>query len=362
MKRNEIKKKKSTRFSFILKILLLLSASLLICVTAYGIYITKKAEHAANKSFEEIEERESTREAKVEPIQDNVSILFIGVDDSEKRGQGSENSRSDALLLATLNNEEKSVKLVSIPRDSKVYIPEVGYEDKITHAHAFGGTLASIETVEELFDIPVDYYVRMNFNAFIDVVDALGGIEVDVDIPYAFTEKDENDRYSIRLEPGLQQLNGSQALALARTRKHDSDIMRGKRQQDILKAIAKKAASASAITKYDDVIEAIGDNMKTDMTFDEMKSFFTYVSKGIPQIDTLTLEGYDDMSTGTYYYELDEEALEETKQILKGHLGLIPDTSDISGTMTETNGSLDVTASENTTETKYYSSSYNSSN
>lgn len=359
MKRIEKKtKKKSTKFSLILKIVLLLSASLLICATAYGIYITKKAEHAANKSYEEIADREQSdkRQAKVEPIQDNVSILFIGVDDSEKRGQGSDNSRSDALILATLNNEDKSVKLVSIPRDSKVYIPYVGYEDKITHAHAYGGTLASIETVEELFDIPVDYYVRMNFNAFIDVVDALGGIEVDVDIPYAFTEKDENDRYSIRLEPGLQQLNGSQALALARTRKHDSDIMRGKRQQDILKAIAKKASSVSAITKYDDIIEAIGDNMKTDMTFDEMKSFFSYLSNGIPQIDTLTLEGSDDMSTGIYYYLLDQESLEETQHILKSHLGLIPDTSDISGTMSGTNNNLDVTASENLQADTYNSS------
>ena len=92
------------------------------------------------------------------------------------------------------------MKLVSIPRDSYVYIPEVGYRDKITHAHAFGGTRATIEPVEELFDIPVDYYVKMNFNAFIDVVDALGGIEAEV--PYNRTEKDENDKYTIHLKKG----------------------------------------------------------------------------------------------------------------------------------------------------------------
>lgn len=154
----------------------------------------KKAETAANQSFEKVDrEISEKRQAKVEPVEDNVSILFIGVDDSEQRGQGAEHSRSDALVLATLNNEAKTVKLVSIPRDSYVYIPYKDREDKITHAHAAGGTLATIETVEELFDIPVDYYVRMNFNAFIEVVDAFGGIEVDVDLPYAFYEKDEND-------------------------------------------------------------------------------------------------------------------------------------------------------------------------
>lgn len=343
MKRSDLKmkeKKPKRKFSIVLKVLLLLAASLLLCVTTYGVYITKKAEKALDNSYEEVDrDKSGMRQAKVEPVQDNVSILFIGVDDSEERGQGADHSRSDALVLATLNNKAKTVKLVSIPRDSYVYIPYIDDEDKITHAHAFGGTLASIETVEELFDIPVDYYVRMNFNAFIDVVDALGGIEVDVNIPYAFYEMDEHDNKSIYLEPGLQQLNGSEALSLARTRKHDSDIMRGQRQQDIIKAIAQKASSITSISKYDDIVEAIGDNMKTDMTFDEMKSFFSYFTQGIPQIDALTLKGTDDTSTGIYYYQLDEESLEETQHILQSHLELIPDSSSISGANTTENAS-----------------------
>ncbi|MDI7742949.1 LCP family protein [Lysinibacillus fusiformis] len=357
MKRTDLKtinqKKPRKKLSIILKVVLLLSASLLLCVTTYGVYIAKKAETAANKSYEKVDrEISEKREAKVEPIEDNVSILFIGVDDSEERGQGADHSRSDALILATLNNKDKSVKMVSIPRDSYVYIPYKGREDKITHAHAAGGTLATIETVEELFDIPVDYYVRMNFNAFIEVVDALGGIEVDVDLPYAFYEKDENDEKTVYLEPGLQELSGREALSLARTRYVDSDIMRGKRQQDIIKAIAKKSSSLTSITKYDDILEAIGDNMKTDMTFDEMKSFFSYFTEGIPQIDTLTLQGSDDMSTGIYYYQLDEESLAETQHILQSHLELIPDSSSISGTGTETSEN----ASESTIESDNMSS------
>lgn len=331
MRKTEPKKAKgSSKLGLFLKITLILATSALICVTAYGVYLTKKAEQAVNSAYEVVENREISekREVKVEPVQDNISVLFVGVDDSEARGQGAEGSRSDALLLATLNNKTKTIKLLSIPRDSYVYIPHVEYKDKINHAHAYGGTRASIETVEQLLDIPVDYYVRMNFNAFIEIVDALGGIEAEV--PYAMLEKDEFDRNTINLKPGLQTLNGKQALALARTRKQDNDIERGKRQQEILKAIITKAASASAITKYDDVIEAIGDNMKTDMTFKEMKSFIGYLSDGVPRIDSLTLQGYDDMSTGVYYYMLDEESLEETQHILKSHLGLIPDSSNVS--------------------------------
>lgn len=337
MKTRQNKKKGSSKFRLFLKVSMLLTLSLVICATAYGVYLTKQAEHAANNAYEEIEDRKlpEQREVKVEPAQDNVSILILGVDDSEKRGQGADNSRTDALMLATLNNKTKTVKLVSIPRDSYVYIPHIGYNDKINHAHARGGTLASIETVEELFDIPIDYYLRVNFNAFIDIVDALGGIEAEV--PYAMLEKDEFDRNTVNLQPGLQTLGGREALALARTRKQDNDIERGKRQQEIIQAIASKASSFTSISKYDDILAAVGNNMKTDMTFTEMKSFFSYLSNGMPRIDTLTLEGYDDMSTGVYYYKLDEEALEETSHILKSHLGLTPESTNISGTSSQSN-------------------------
>lgn len=76
-------------------------------------------------------------------------------------------------------------------------------------------------------------------------------------------------------------------------------------------------ASVDSITKYDNVIKALGDNMKTDMTFTEMKSFLSYLSKGAPRIDSLTLDGTDDMSTGIYYYQLNQESVEEVKEIFK---------------------------------------------
>src|SRR5699024_12853980 len=105
---------------------------------------------------------------------DNVSIIMIDIETSEGDKQNKEEkSRNDALMLATLNKDDKSVKLLSIPRDSYVYVPEVGYETKINHAHSFGGPKATIDTVENLLGIPVDYYARINFSAFMDVVDAV---------------------------------------------------------------------------------------------------------------------------------------------------------------------------------------------
>ena len=322
MKTKKINNKKgSSKLVLFLKIFAILATSALICITTYFVYLTKQAEMAANSAYEDMNRNSSKRNEVVNAATDNVSVLFIGVDDSEKRGQGADTSRSDALILATLNNKNKSIKLLSIPRDSYVYIPHVGHKDKITHAHAFGGTNASVETIEELFDIPVDYYVRLNFNAFIDVIDALGGVEVEV--PYDMVEKDENDFPTVQLQQGLQHLDGREALALARTRKADSDLERGKRQQEILKAIILEAASVSAITKYDDVIEAVGDNMRTNMTFNEMKSFVAYLSSGVPSIETINLEGYDSWEGG-YYFMLNEQSVSDTSLLLKSHLGLSP--------------------------------------
>ncbi|PSL31625.1 LytR family transcriptional attenuator [Planomicrobium soli] len=331
MNRKNYRKNKSSRKRTTIKVLLTLAVSLLICGSAFGIYLVKKAENAANLAYEELKDREMSelRDEQVEPLHDDISILFIGVDNSSKRGASTGNTRSDALVLATLNNADKSVKLVSIPRDTYTMIPDAGRKDKITHAYVYNGPSSTIEAVEELLAVPVDYYVNMNFDAFIDVVDALGGITAEV--PYDLKEQDENDKKdAIVLEKGIQNLNGSEALALARTRHYDNDIERGKRQQVILQAIMDKALSAGSITKYGDVIEAVGDNMKTNLSFQDMQAFFEYAKGGKPDVETLTVDGYDDMSTGIYYWQPNEESLEELQDILRGHLGLQPDTSSLS--------------------------------
>ncbi|MFD1706492.1 LCP family protein [Siminovitchia sediminis] len=318
-----MKKKKRRRriFWFAVFPILLLAA----VGATYGTYLYIKAENMFDSAFFDDRGKSDLRDKKVNPNIDNVSILFIGVDESEKRGnQG--NSRSDALMLATLNEKEKSVKLLTIPRDSYVYIDEVGYYTKINHAHSFGGPRATIKTVEDLLEIPVDYYVRLDFEAFVAVVDALGGIEVDV--PYTFNELNSKDKSdAISLEEGLQTLNGEEALALARTRRLDNDIERGKRQQEIMKAIARKAASGSALPKYAKVIDAIGENMRTDMTFDEMKALIDYGVAGDLTIETYTLEGDDtrimnSQGQNVYYWQLDEENLAQVKNELRSHLGL----------------------------------------
>ncbi|TMN21768.1 LCP family protein [Lentibacillus cibarius] len=294
----------------------------------YATYLYVEAKSILSESHEDDgREKSDLRDKVVDPSEDNVTILIAGVDASDVRNN-SNGARTDTLMLATLNKDEKSVRLLSIPRDSYVYIPEVGYKTKINHAHAFGGIPATIETVENLMDIPVDYYAKLNFEAFIDVVNALNGITVNV--PYELYEQNSKDvAGAIHLQPGEQKLNGEEALALARTRKLDNDIERGKRQQKIIQAVVDKTTSIGSITKITDIMEAVGSNLTTNMKFDEMKSFVSYGLKG-SSIDfkTMTLQGSDNWTNSGYYWQLDQTALMETKQKLKEHLELIDKTED----------------------------------
>jgi polyisoprenyl-teichoic acid--peptidoglycan teichoic acid transferase len=327
-KQNKRKKRKRRILTWILIPLVVIALS----TVTYGTFLYKKAESVVNGSYKPIETVTQKREEKVDPIMDNVSLLLIGVDDSETRKFGT-GTRSDALMVVTFNKDENSVKMLSIPRDSYVKIPGKKNKTRINAAHAIGGTDLAIETVQEVLDIPIDYYVKMNFNAFIDVVDALDGVEVEV--PYLITEQDSKDLAdAIKLQPGLQTLNGEETLALARTRHQDSDIYRGLRQQEILKAIINKGTSINSLTKLSDIISAVGSNMETNLTFNNMKSFVNYVinDKSL-NFETLALEGSDSTINEAYYYQLDEQSLENVKLMLQTHLN--GNTTDLTAAETE---------------------------
>lgn len=316
------KKKKKNKKKILLFLVIPLTI-IFLAVLSYGFHIYTTAQKAVESSYDNVGRENGTsqlRDEAVSPVNHNVSVLIIGVDDSENRGYDSK-SRSDTLILATFNQDKKGVKLLSIPRDTYVNVPEHGYT-KINHAHYYGGPKKTIETVEGFLNVPVDYYVRLNFEAFIEVVDSLGGIQYDV--PFEITELDSKDNQNaIKLSPGYQKLNGEEALALARTRKYDSDIERGKRQQEIIKTIIKETASASSILKLDDLVTAVGDNMKTDLSFDDMKSLMSYGINTNLSLTSLNLEGSGGkMSDGLWYYQVDEESKVEVQKELREYLDL----------------------------------------
>ncbi|EFI84772.1 LCP family protein [Listeria grayi] len=281
----------------------------------YGTYLFAKTKLAADNAFEDVRDGKMSdlRTSEVEPIKDSFSILLIGVDTGKKRASDGP-ARSDSLILATFNVKENRVKMTSIPRDSYVHISypkkDIDTYTKINAAHAYGGPALTMQTVQEQFKVPIDYYVRFNFDSFLSIVDALGGI--DMDVPVTFTEQNSDDKAgAITLHKGRQHLNSEQALALARTRHIDNDIERGKRQQMIIKAIVKKASSISSISKYSSIIDTVGKSMKTNLKFDQMLSIAKYGMTHDIKIDSLDLKGGDDPTDTVYYYKLDENSVQQ---------------------------------------------------
>ncbi|MGY2611735.1 LCP family protein [Bacillus pretiosus] len=352
------------------KIIISVILFFLIVGGGYTWFLVNKASSAVRNAAHDLArgDKSDLRDKAVKPITNNVSVLIMGVDESDVRGKEYGGAiRTDALLLATFNKDSKTVKLLSIPRDTYTYIPIEKKKDKITHAHAFGsakngkngGPQASIDAVEKLMNVPVDYFVKFNFKSFIKIVDDLGGVEVDV--PVEFTEQDSNDNAeAIHLEKGVQKLNGEEALALARTRHIDSDAMRGQRQQLVIEAILHKLTSVGSVTKVGNIIDDINGQFVTNLTFDDMLSFYKYGSDS--EIEKLQIQGDDcymekgddtcSKSAGggrTYYYNPDKKELATVTNELRTHLGL--------PAYTKTDSDSKKTSTEKTKESKSENSS-----
>jgi len=305
--------------------LILLSLVLVVVPVIFAVILLKSSQGAFEHSFngDDSSRKSNIRESKVDPSKDPISILFLGIDDNsgrEKNGQTAEHSRSDAMILSTFNADKSQIRMLSIPRDTISYVPKVGYYDKITHAHAFGGPTASMDSVEATLNVPVDYYVRINMEAFVDAVNELGGIEYDV--PYDISEPNTNDTGKIKVKKGYQKLNGDEALAVARTRHHDSDLKRGQRQMDLIKKLFTKAQSADSFSKLDDVIEIVGKNAKHNLSYKEVKALATSYLKNDIEIKTSQLEGDDDYLNGIYYYNPDIKNIKATSNLLRSDLDL----------------------------------------
>ncbi|MED0947152.1 LCP family protein [Bacillus mobilis] len=352
------------------KIIISVILFFLIIGGGYTWFLVNKASSAVRNAAHDLArgDKSDLRDKAVKPITNNVSVLIMGVDESDVRGKEyGEAIRTDALLLATFNKDSKTVKLLSIPRDTYTYIPVEKKKDKITHAHAYGSTKngkdggpqASIDAVEKLMNVPVDYFVKFNFKSFMKIVDDLGGIEVDV--PVEFTEQDSNDTAdAIHLKKGVQKLNSEEALALARTRHIDSDAMRGQRQQLVIEAILKKLTSVGSVTKVGNIIDDINGQFVTNLTFDDMLSFYKYGSDS--EIEKLQIQGEDcymakgddtcSQSAGggrTYYYNPDKKELAKVTNDLRAHLGL--------PAYTKTDSDSKKTSTEKTKESKSENSS-----
>lgn len=260
-------------------------------------------------------EEETRREAPVDlDKKESFSVLLLGIDTGDL-GR-TEQGRSDTLMVATVNPETKKTTLVSIPRDTYLEIVGRGTQDKVNHAYAFGGAAMSMDTVEKFLDIPIDHYVSINMSGIKELVDALGGVEVNNDLE--FTSRGEHYDF------GPIHLEGDRALTYLRMRYEDprGDYGRQLRQRSVVEAIAKKGLSLSGVSQYQNVLGTLEGNMRTDMTFDDMQSIALNYRDAFGSIDSLQLQGTGFMQGGVSYQRVDEAELQSVQTELKKQLDI----------------------------------------
>lgn len=194
------------------------------------------------------------------------NIVVLGVDGREKDGDP---GRSDTLFVVMFDPKSKNVSLLSVPRDTRVRIPGHGW-DKINHAYAFGGHKLTQQTTEELLGIQINNYVMVDFSGFEGLVDAIGGIDINVEKDMYYY--DDWDDFLIDLSAGPQHLDGKQAIQYVRYRDEEGDIGRIKRQQKFMLAVYEKITSTQILTRMPGLVGEVMKMVKTDMPVADMLS------------------------------------------------------------------------------------------
>jgi len=218
--------------------------------------------------------------ADVFPQQKAVNLMVIGRDaDYDDRTDQvlKTRARSDILMVAHMDFDKKTISLLSIPRDTLAKIHTHGriVTTKINAAHEFGGPALSERTVQENFGIPSDKYLALDFEGFEQAIDILGGVDLVVD-----KKMDYDDNWGhlhIHLTPGLQHLNGRQAMGFVRFRHSDSDLVRVKRQQTLIAALKEKLKQPQTLAKIGPLLDAINRHVDSDLSIDQKVALARFV-------------------------------------------------------------------------------------
>lgn len=300
------------------KILISLGILIVILVIgggAYAYYLYHSVKGTAGDIYEPVGEKAHQNEPLSTKGKKPISILLMGVD-----ARPNDRGRSDTLIVTTLNPKTNTMQMVSIPRDTRTKIVGHGTVDKINHAYAFGGTKMAMDTVENFIDVPIEYYVKINMQGLTDLVDAVGGITVHNDISWideGFYKK------GFHYQKGDIQLDGKKALGYVRMRHLDprGDFGRNERQRDVIGAVINKAASISSVSHYDDILAAIQGNVKTNMTFDDMKFIATNYRDTRKNMKNYEVKGKGTTIDKIYYLLVSDAEKQKVHDMIAEQLG-----------------------------------------
>lgn len=297
---------------FLLSFLISLICFGLIFVVVDGFFLgDNKSIIATDGSEQEVDEEEL-----IEPKnKDELLFLLMGIDGNDVTK--SKGNRTDTMILAKVNFKDGNIDLISIPRDTRVLVK--GKEDKINHAHAFGGSDLAIRTVREFLNIDLDHYVKVDYQVVKGVVEAIGGVEIDVPVRMKYRDPYAKPVLNIDLQPGLQTLDGEEAHDFLRFRSYpDGDLGRVKAQQYFMKEVAKQTLRPKNILKLPKLIEEYYKNVETNIPLTTILKGAASANKmDMDNMSTLTIPGEARTISGISYYIYDEAG---TRQLIQENL------------------------------------------
>lgn len=312
-----MKKPKVQRRGGCLKWVFLLLLLIILLIGGYLTLLYRNTEKLHSRIYTpRSSEQQTIRETPIELGKDQkpFSVLVLGIDTGEL-GR-TEKGRSDVMMFMTLNANTNQTTVVSIPRDTRTEIVGQGIEDKINHAYAFGGVPMSVNTVQKLLGLPIDYTVTVNMGDFEKVIDAIGGIEIT-----PITTFSESGYQFV--EGQRVKMDGKMALAYARNR-YDSggDYGRQERQRQMLSAVLKAGANLGSLVTYQSLFDSLSEVVKTDMSFEEAKTVIQHYTGALRKVTQVQLKGTGAMIDNIYYDITDPDSLIEVQKILKTQLEL----------------------------------------
>ena len=299
------KRKKWIIFIIILAIILL---------TSIGLYIRARLAKTESTIHQKVE-TVNLRDKEIQDT-DSFSVLLLGIDNGAY-GRGTEVGRSDTMLIVTVNEKLGKTTIVSIPRDSYTEIIGYGTNDKINHAYAFGKETMSINSVQNMLNIPIDYYVTVDMGGLIGLVDAVGGLDITPIL--TFTYEDESFTEGVD-----RHVDGEAALRYARMRYDDpeGDMGRQKRQQYVIQKLVEKLLNITSITRYEEILKTLENSVRTNFTIDKLLSVKNNYSNALANFESDTISGSGTMIGGIYYFVVPEEEKIRISNVLRESLEL----------------------------------------
>ena len=283
-------------------------------ITVSGAYIRARLAKVENAIHQEVE-TVNLREKEITD-NDSFSVLLLGIDNGAY-GRGTEVGRSDTMLVVTVNEKLGKTTIVSIPRDSYTEIVGYGTNDKINHAYAFGQEKMSINSVQNMLNIPIDYYVTVDMGGLMGLVDAVGGLDITPVLTFTY----EGESFTEGVD---RHVDGEAALRYARMRYDDpeGDMGRQKRQQYVIQKLVEKLLNITSVTRYEEILKTLENSVRTNFTLDKLLSVKNNYPKALKNFESDKISGSGTMIGGIYYFVVPEDERLRISNLLRENLEL----------------------------------------